>query len=191
MAPFKETECLPVPKRFIFQQRGGVCVCVFICVLGFLLLLSFLFCFVLFCLYCVLLSIYYSSQSSFSLLRTLFPPELCLPLLHCESIEGTYGHQQQEPHLQRSLQSPCEAGVLTLNSNLEMRKLRYEKLGKIPELTKEAESPRLSLKFGHTGQTTLSMAHRVELPPSLLKQLIKASNCCLFIVISFYDPTYK
>lgn len=52
-----------------------------------------------------------------------------------------------------------------MNSVLEMRKLRYEKSDKIPELTKEAESPRLSLKFGGTGQATLSMAHRAELPP--------------------------
>lgn len=159
--PLERQKCLPVPKRSIFQQRGGVCV--FICVLGFLL--WFLFCFLLLCLHCVLLSICYSSQSSFSLLRPVFPPDLCLPLLHCKITEGIYCHQKQAPHLQGSLQSPCEAGVLTLNSVLEMRKLRYEKSDKIPELTREAESPRLSLKFGRTGQATLSMAHRAELPP--------------------------
>lgn len=145
MAPFRETEVSPSAQKIhIPTMRWCVCVrvCVFVCVCVCVCLyvfwaFYFVFCFVLLCLYCVLLSIYYSSQSSFSLLRTVFPLDLCLPLLHCESIEGTYCHQQQEPHLQRSLQFPCEAGVLTLNSNLEMRKLRYEKLGKIPELTKK------------------------------------------------------
>lgn len=44
----------------------------------------------------------------------------------------------------------------------------YEKLGKIPQrkkLRKEAENPRPSLKFGQTGQATLSMTHHAELPP--------------------------
>lgn len=59
-----------------------------------------------------------------------------------------------------------------------MRKLKYEKLDKIPELTTEAEIPRLSIKFGctyHTAQhhtETSCMGRAFEMANKNNKQLL-------------------
>lgn len=61
-----------------------------------------------------------------------------------------------------------------------MRKLRYEKLDKIPELTMEAEIPRLSIKFGcpyHTAPhhtETACMRRAFEMAHKNIKQLLFA-----------------